>query len=284
MKAVTALGIRRMKRRGEKIAMITAYDQLFAGLVDQAGIDMILVGDSLGMVIQGRPTTLGVTLEETIYHTRCVTAHPRRCLVVGDLPFGSYQVSVERAVESACRLMAEGGCGAVKLEGGEEYADRTAAIVAAGIPVMAHVGLTPQSIHRFGGYRLQGRSAARADEITRGAEAQEQAGAFSIVLEKVHADVAARVTAALKIPTIGIGAGPACDGQVLVLQDLLGLFEEFQPRFVKRYAELAGTVRGAVQEYIHDVRNRAFPGVEHSYGQIEAEGDDSDSVERLPIK
>ncbi len=246
--------------------MLTAYDHLFAGLVDQAGIDMILVGDSVGMVVQGRSTTLGVTLDEMIYHTRCVTAQPRRCLVVGDLPFGSYQASVEQAVDSACQLMAQGGCGAVKLEGGEEFADRVAAIVRAGIPVMGHVGLTPQSIHRFGGYRLQGRTAESADEILRGALALEEAGAFAVVLEKVHSVVAARVTETLSIPTIGIGAGPQCDGQVLVLQDMLGIFEEFELRFVKRYASLAGVIRGAVGNYIEEVLDGRFPGPEHSYG------------------
>ena len=169
MKAMTAVRIRNMKMSQARIVMVTAYDYLFAGLADEAGVDMILVGDSVGMVVQGRPTTLGVTLDEMIYHTRCVTARPRRCLIVGDLPFGSYQVSVEQAVESACRLMAEGGAGAVKLEGGAEYADRIEAIAAAGIPVMGHVGLTPQSIHRFGGYKVQGRGDSRAKEIIDGA-------------------------------------------------------------------------------------------------------------------
>jgi 3-methyl-2-oxobutanoate hydroxymethyltransferase len=266
MKLVTVLGIQRKKQRGQRITMLTAYDHLFAGLVDQAGIDMILVGDSVGMVVQGRPTTLGVSLEEMIYHTRCATASPRRCLVVGDLPFGSYQVSVEQAVDSACRLMAEGGCRAVKLEGGKEFADRVAAIVRAGIPVVGHVGLTPQSIHRFGGYRLQGRSAESADEIMQGARALQHAGAFAVVLEKVHAAVAKRVTDALTIPTIGIGAGPHCDGQVLVLQDMLGLFEDFELRFVKRYARLSGVIESAIASYIEEVQNGSFPAIEHSYG------------------
>lgn len=266
MKAMNVQALGKMKRAGQKIAMVTAYDQLFAGLADEAGIDVILVGDSLGMVVQGRPTTLGVTLDEMIYHTRCVMARPRRCLVVGDLPFGSYQASVEQAVDSACRMMAEAGCGAVKLEGGEEFADRVAGIAAAGVPVMGHVGLTPQSIHKFGGYKLQGRNAASAREIARGARALQDAGAFSVVLEKVHAQVAARISGALEIPSIGIGSGPLCDGQVLVLHDLLGLFEEFQPRFVKRYARLAGEIREALSTYATEIRGGIFPGPEHSYG------------------
>jgi len=245
---------------------VTAYDHLFGTLADESGIDIILVGDSLGMVVQGRPTTLGVTLDEMIYHTRCVMARPRRCLVVGDLPFGSYQASVAQAVESACRMMAESGCGAVKLEGGQEFADRVEAIARAGIPVMGHVGLTPQSIHKFGGYKLQGRNARSAKEILRGARALQDAGAFAVVLEKVHAQVAAQVTEALEIPTIGIGAGPHCDGQVLVLHDLLGLFEDFQPRFVKRYARLARQIREALRGYAREIREGAFPGPEHSYG------------------
>ena len=271
MKPLTSVRIREMKAEGTPVVMVTAYDHLMASLVDQAGLDMILVGDSVGMVVQGRPTTLGVTLDEMIYHTRCVTARPRRALVVGDLPFGSYQASSAQAVRSACRLMSEGGAGAVKLEGGEEYADRVAAIVDAGIPVMGHVGLTPQSIHRFGGYKVQGRDEVRAQEILRGAQALQEAGAFSVVLEKVTEEVAKEVTGVLDVPTVGIGAGRYTDGQVLVMQDLLGLFEEFRPKFVKRYASMAQDCRDALERYGAEVRDRTFPGPEHVYRSEAAE-------------
>jgi len=241
--------------------MITAYDYSMARLLDAAGVDAILVGDSLGMVIQGHKTSLPVTLEDIVYHTRCVVRGTQRALVVADLPFMTYQVSIEQAITNAGRLVQEAGAACVKLEGGERMADRIAGIVRADIPVMAHIGLTPQSVHRLGGFRVQRQEEALMND----AIAVEQAGAFAVVLECIPSEIAARITQRLSIPTIGIGAGPSCDGQVLVCHDLLGLYAELRPRFVKHYAELGGAVRDAVAAYCQEVRDGEFPTAQHSF-------------------
>lgn len=240
---------------GGKIVCLTAYDFPFARILDESGVDVVLVGDSLGTVVQGRENTLPVTLEEMLYHTALVGRAVRRALVVGDMPFLSYQCGVARAVENAGRFLKEAGAAAVKLEGGEGVADVIAAITRVDIPVMAHVGLTPQSIHRMGGYKIQ-RDRAR---ILADAKAAEAAGAFAVVLEGIPADLAGEVTQALAVPTIGIGAGPACDGQILVLHDLLGLSGPARPSFAKSYADLDATARAAVRAYAADVRGGAFP-------------------------
>ena len=262
---VTVPKLARMKREGRKIVMLTAYDYPFAELLDRAGTDVLLVGDSLGNCVQGHDTTLPVTLDEMVYHCRMVARAVRRALVVGDLPFGSYQVSVEEAVRNAFRLVKEGGVHAVKLEGGERVAPQIAAIARMDVPVMAHVGLTPQSLHRMGGYRVQGRGARARKRLRADARAVERAGAFSVVLEGVPADLAQEITAELSIPTIGIGAGVGCDGQVLVLHDLLGLSTEPPPRFVRRYVSLAEVVDRAARMFGEDVRNEKFPGDHESY-------------------
>jgi 3-methyl-2-oxobutanoate hydroxymethyltransferase len=262
---VTIHTLGRMKQRGERIAMLTAYDYPTAKLLDQAGIDALLVGDSLGMVVLGHPTTLPVTMEDMIHHCQAVARGASRALLVGDLPFMAYQASREEAVRNAGRLVKEGHMEAVKLEGGREMAEAVSAIVAAGVPVMGHLGLTPQAVHRMGGYRIQGRDAAAADRMREDAQILEKAGAFSLVLEGVPAELAQEVTAAVSIPTIGIGAGPHCDGQVLVTQDMLGLFEDLRPSFVKRYAVLAPLLRDAFSRYRDEVRAGAFPGPEHSF-------------------
>ena len=249
----------RMKTRGEKIAVLTAYDATMARVLDRAGIDILLVGDSLGTVILGYETTIPVTLEAMIHHTRAVANGAARALVVGDLPFLTYQVSVEEAVRNAGRLIQEGGAAAVKLEGGEPVADRVHRLNEIGIAVMGHIGLTPQSVHRLGGHRVVGKTREEADRLVRDARILEQAGAFAMVLECVPADVAAAITAELAIPTIGIGAGPDCDGQVLVSYDAFGLFDEFQPSFVKRYANLGEQMSEAARHYIEDVRQGRFP-------------------------
>jgi 3-methyl-2-oxobutanoate hydroxymethyltransferase len=249
------------KARGARLTVLTAYDYTTARLLDGAGVDALLVGDSLGMVMQGNEHSLTVTVEEVIYHTRCVARAVRRSLLIADMPFMSFQVSPEQALANAGRLVKEGGAHAVKLEGGVRSADRIAAITRADIPVMGHVGLTPQSVHRLGGFRVQ----RDADRLVEDARATEQAGAFAVVIECVPAAVAQRITAAVKIPAIGIGAGAACDGQVLVIQDLLGMFEDLRPRFVKHYAELGREVVRAVEAYCRDVRAGTFPGPEHSF-------------------
>jgi 3-methyl-2-oxobutanoate hydroxymethyltransferase len=245
--------------------MVTAYDFTMARLVDEAGVDMILVGDSLGMVVQGLPNTLPVTLDEIAYHARAVMRGTAHAHVVGDMPFMSYQVSPAQAVESAGRLVKEGGVESVKLEGGEEYASHVRLIVRAGVPVVGHVGLLPQSVNAMGGFKVQGRGEDAADRIVRDAQALEDAGAFAIVVEAVPPDVAERVTAAVSIPTIGIGAGVGCDGQVLVSTDLLGLSRGPSPKFVKRYAELGAAVVDAVSAYVREVRSGEFPDEEHTY-------------------
>lgn len=262
---VTIHTLGRMKQRGERIAMLTAYDYPTAKLLDGAGLDALLVGDSLGMVVLGYPTTLPVTMEDMLHHCRAVARGASRALLVGDLPFMAYQASREDAVRNAGRLLKEGNMEAVKLEGGREVAEAVSAIVAAGIPVMGHLGLTPQAVHRMGGYRIQGRDAATAERLKADAQAIEKVGAFALVLEGIPAELAQEVTAASSIPTIGIGAGPHCDGQVLVTQDMLGLFEDLSPSFVKRYAELACVLRDAFSRYRDEVRAGTFPGPAHSF-------------------
>jgi 3-methyl-2-oxobutanoate hydroxymethyltransferase len=249
------------KARGARLTMLTAYDYTMARLLDLAGVDGLLVGDSLGMVVQGHDHSLAVTLDEVIYHARCVARGVRRSLLVADMPFMTYQVSPQQALENAGRLIKEGGAHAVKLEGGVRSAASIAAIAAADIPVMGHIGLTPQSVRRLGGFRVQRDEAKLVDD----ALATEQAGAFALVVECVPIEVARKITAGLKIPTIGIGAGDGCDGQILVLHDMLGLYEDFQPRFVKHYAQLGQEVRRAVQTYCREVREGTFPADEHGF-------------------
>jgi 3-methyl-2-oxobutanoate hydroxymethyltransferase len=258
---VTIPDFARWKQLGRKISVLTAYDFITGKLLDEAGVDCLLVGDSLGTVVQGWETTLRVTLDQMVYHAEMVARAARRALVVADLPFGSYQASPEQAVMSSTRFLKETRCQAVKLEGGRRAAATIRALVEAEIPVMGHVGLTPQSVHKLGGFKVQRDGDRIADE----ARAVAEAGAFAIVLECVPSVVAAGITAELPIPTIGIGAGPQCDGQVLVVHDLLGLFESFRPRFARRYAELATTVRDAVARYVDDVAGGRFPSDEESY-------------------
>ena len=261
---VTIHTLARRKREGRPVSMLTAYDHAFARLFDEAGIEVLLVGDSLANVVQGLETTLPVTLDEVVYHTRLVARGARRALVVADMPFGSYQASPEEAVRSAIRLVKEGGAQAVKLEGGERVADAIRAIVAAQVPVMGHVGLTPQSVHAFGGHRVQGRGDAGRERVLADARAVQAAGAFAVVLEGMPRDLAREITRALDIPTIGIGAGADCDGQVLVMHDLLGL-SEWSPSFVKQYAGLGAVAIQAARAFADDVAHRKFPGEEHGY-------------------
>ncbi len=263
---VTVRTLRRMKERGEKITMLTAYDLPTARAVDDAGIDVVLVGDSLGMVVLGYPTTLPVTMDEMAHHARAVARGISRALLVVDLPFMSYQVSREDALRNAGRLLKEDGAEAVKLEGGREVAGTVEALVAAGIPVMGHLGLTPQAFHQMGGYRVQARSAEEADRLLKDAAALERAGIFSLVLEGIPAEVARRVSQAVSVPTIGIGAGPFCDGQVLVTHDMLGLQTDLSPKFVKRYMHARQLFVEAMRQFRDEVRSGAFPGPEHSYG------------------
>lgn len=257
---VRVLDFAARKEAGQKIAMVTAYDALFASLVDQAGVDAILVGDSLTTVLCGEDTTLGATMDQMVYHGRLVVRGTERALVVVDMPFMSYQVSPRQAVRNAGRLLKETGAGAVKLEGGAEVAPAVEAIVAAGVPVMGHLGFTPQSVHKLGGNRVQGRTEGAVDALVRDAKLVESAGAFSVLLELMVADVARRVSGALSVPTVGIGAGAHCDGQLLILHDLLGLNEGFNPRFLKRYAQLGASVRSAVAEFADEVRRGEYPG------------------------
>jgi 3-methyl-2-oxobutanoate hydroxymethyltransferase len=260
----TVLDLRRFKREGRRFAMLTAYDWPTARLLDEAGIPVLLVGDSLGMVVLGYETTVPVTMEEMLHHARAVARGARNALLVGDLPFMSYQVSVEQAMTAAGRVLKEGGMHAVKLEGGAPAVETVRRLTESGIPVMAHLGLTPQSVHQLGGFRVQGRDPEAAARILEDARALEAAGAFSLVLEGVPSALARTVTEALSIPTIGIGAGPHCDGQVLVLHDLLGLSAR-TPRFVKRYGELAEQIQGMVRCYAEEVAGGTFPGPEHTY-------------------
>jgi 3-methyl-2-oxobutanoate hydroxymethyltransferase len=268
MPKVTVPGIMRMKPAGRRISMLTAYDATFASILDTAGVDILLVGDSLGMVVQGLDSTIPVTLEEMIYHTRIVARGRRRALVVGDMPFLSYQVSPTEAVANAGRLLKEGGAEAVKLEGGVTMAPTIEAIATMDIPVMGHIGLTPQSVHRMGGFRVQGRTrghrAGDRERLLDDARAVERAGAFAVVLEGIPLDLAAEITATLEIPTIGIGAGVACDGQVLVMHDLLGLTEH-SPKFARRFADLRTAAGEAVRSYLEAVAAGTFPGDDESY-------------------
>jgi 3-methyl-2-oxobutanoate hydroxymethyltransferase len=249
------------RERRTRLTVLTGYDYSFARLLDEAGVDAVLVGDSLGMVVQGHANALPVTLDEMIYHTRCVARGMHRAMIITDMPFMTFQLGPTQALESAGRLVKEGGAHAVKLEGGERTADAIAAIVRADIPVMGHVGLTPQSVHRFGGFKVQ----RQEDRLLADAKAVEQAGAFAIVVECVPSELAKRMTESVLIPTIGIGAGPHCDGQVLVLQDMLGLYGDLRPRFVKRYAEVGTQVRQAVEAYCREVREGRFPDSGHSF-------------------
>jgi len=262
---VTVPSLIEMKKRGEKIACLTAYDWLLARLLDTSGIDVILVGDSGAMVFAGHKTTLPITMEDMLYHTRAVSRGVERALCVADMPFLSYQAGREEAVQNAGRFLKEGLAQAVKLEGGKSVAETVRTLVEAGIPVMGHLGLTPQSIERFGGYRLRGKDPDEADELKRDAKILEDAGVFSMVLEKIPAELAKAISRSVSIPTIGIGAGPHCDGQIVVTPDMLGLFEDFKPKFVRRYAELASAVRGAVAGYVQDVKNNNYPSLEESY-------------------
>jgi len=264
-KKVTVPDLRARKTSGEKIAMVTAYDYTMARLVDEAGVDMVLVGDSLGMVVQGLTTTIPVTMDEMAYHCRAVARGLGHAHLVGDLPFMSYQVSPQQAVESAGKLLKEGACESIKLEGGQEVAEHVLRIVRAGIPVVGHVGLTPQSVHAFGGFKVQGRGADGADKVLADALALEQAGAFAIVLEAIPPDLAAQITEMLTIPTIGIGAGAACDGQVLVCTDLLGLSRGHQPKFARRFANLGEAAVDAFTSYVTEVRAGTFPAAAQTY-------------------
>jgi len=266
-KAISVHELLAMKERGERIVCLTCYDALFARLLDESGVDILLVGDSVNQVLAGAETTLSATLEQMIYHTRIVRRGTSRALVVCDLPFLSYQISREEAIKNAGRVMAETGCHAVKLEGGKPMAQTVRALVDVGIPVMGHLGLTPQSVHALGGYRVQGRDEKTAERLKEDAKALEDAGAFAIVLELVPAPLASQITKSLTIPTIGIGAGPACDGQVLVLHDMLGLNDKFAAKFVKRYAALAEDVREAVRLFAAEVREGRYPGPEHSFAK-----------------
>ena len=262
---MTAPEIRSMKERGEKIVCLTAYDYCFARILDESGVHLLLVGDSLGSVVQGHESTLPVTVDDVIYHTRAVIRGRKRALVVSDMPFMTFQLGVDEAKRNAGRLVQEGGAESVKLEGGVTQAATIEALVKMGVPVMGHVGLTPQSVHQFGGYRIQGRGEADARAILDDALAVEQAGAFAVVLEGIPVQLAREITQRLSIPTIGIGAGVHCDGQILVVHDMLGLFDDFTPRFVKRYANLKETIGGAVQSYMEEVRTEAFPAEEHAF-------------------
>ena len=261
----TVLDVQRYKDEGKRFAMLTAYDFLSARILDETGIPILLVGDSLGMVMLGYPTTLPVTLEEMLHHARAVSRGARQALLVGDMPFMSYQASVEDAIRGAGRFVQEAGMHAVKLEGGGRVVEITRRLTEVGIPVMGHLGLTPQFVHQMGGFKVQGKTDAQAAQILADARALEKAGAFSLVLEGVPSKLAAEITHALRIPTIGIGAGPATDGQVLVFHDMLGLTTGKAPKFVKRYANLAEEIARAATAYAEDVRAGRFPGPEHEY-------------------
>jgi 3-methyl-2-oxobutanoate hydroxymethyltransferase len=265
MPKITISDFLKKKTDRKKITMLTAYDYPFAQIVDEAGIDGILVGDSLGMVVQGLENTLPVTMDEMLYHTKLVTRAVKNAVVIGDMPFMSYQASVEDAVRNAGRFLKEAGACAVKMEGGSEVAEQMRAMTRSDIPVMAHIGLTPQSILRMGGYKVQGRTAESAKQLVEEAHTCEDAGAFSLLLEAIPAELAKKITAELSIPTIGIGAGPFCDGQVLVLHDVIGMFERFVPKFVKRYANLREEALRAVKAYREDVERGKFPSEETSF-------------------
>ncbi|MDX1642101.1 MAG: 3-methyl-2-oxobutanoate hydroxymethyltransferase [Balneolaceae bacterium] len=262
---ITTQTVVEMKQNGEKISMLTAYDYTMAGIIDSAGIEVILVGDSASNVMAGFDTTVPITLDHMIYHTSCVVRGVNRALVIADLPFMSYQVTAKEALISAGRMMKEAGAHAVKLEGGQTITSTVKRIVDAGIPVMGHLGLTPQSIYKFGTYKVRAKEEAEAEQLFEDAKALEKAGVFSIVLEKIPSKLAKRVTDSLSIPTIGIGAGPHCDGQVLVLHDMLGLNKDFSPRFLRRYEDLHSKMTDAVSHYIDDVKSGDFPNEDEQY-------------------
>jgi len=262
---ITAKTIRSRKGSDRKITALTAYDATFARLIDSAGIDIILVGDSAGMVVAGHSTTLPVTMGDMLYHVKAVRRGLNNAMLVADMPFGSYQVSVDQGMENAFKFMKEGGAKAVKLEGGQRTAELVKRLTESGVPVMGHLGLTPQSINEFGGYQTRATSKDTEENLLRDAESLEEAGVFALVLEKIPAEVAQKVTEHLSVPTIGIGAGRHCDGQVLVLYDMLGMYEQVRPRFVRRYAELGSEIRSAVSDYIRDIQSGSFPGEEESY-------------------
>lgn len=280
MAKVTIHTLRKMKEAGERIGMLTAYDAAFARILDEAGCDVLLVGDSVANTLQGEKNTLAVTVDMMVYHCRLVSRAARRAHVVGDMPFMSYQVSVEEAVRNAGRLVAEGGAESVKLEGGSEFVETIRAIVRAGIPVMGHIGLTPQSVHKMGGYVVQGREEEKARRLREDAKALEEAGCYALVLEGIPMELAQEITAELRIPTIGIGAGPHCDGQVLVIHDLLGMDPSFKPKFVKRYADLHSVVGDAVRAYLSEVREGSFPDDAHSFHATKAKSAEAEA-ERL---
>jgi len=267
MASITTRTLLEMKAKGERIVALTCYDALFARLLDASGIDILLVGDSLNQVLAGAASTLSATLEQMIYHTTIVRRGAERALVICDMPFLTYQITPEDALRNCGRVMKETGCQGVKIEGGQPLAATVRRLVDVGIPVMGHIGLTPQSVHALGGYRVQGRDDATAERLKADAQALEDAGAFAVVLELVPAALASQITKALTIPTIGIGAGPACDGQVLVLHDMLGLNDQFSAKFVKKYAALAEDVREAARLFAAEVREGRYPGPEHSFGQ-----------------
>ncbi|MDC1068366.1 3-methyl-2-oxobutanoate hydroxymethyltransferase [Candidatus Kapabacteria bacterium] len=264
-KRVTTKRLQEMKDAGISISCLTAYDYTIAKILDNAGIDVILVGDSLGNVIQGHDTTISVSLEDTVYHSKAVVKGADRALVIADMPFMSYQVSTKEAIRNAGILMKETGCSAVKLEGGEMVADTISQLTKIGIPVMGHLGLTPQSINQFGSYKTRGKDKKEAEEIKKDALLLQESGVFAIVLEKIPATLGKEITESLDIPTIGIGAGPFCDGQILVYTDMLGLTVDFNPRFVRKYANLNETINDSVSKYIEDIRNGEFPNEEESY-------------------
>ena len=262
---VTVNTLFRMKQDGEKITMLTAYDFITAGLLDGLGIDIILIGDSLGMVVLGYETTLPVTMKEMLHHTKAVARAVKRSMVVGDMPFMSYQISPGEALYNAGLFLKEANAHAIKLEGGRRICPIVSNIVGAGIPVMGHLGVTPQSVHQMGGYGVQGQGKEVARKMIDDAKALQEAGVFAIVLEKIPSGLAQKITETVRVPTIGIGAGPYCDGQVLVTQDLLGMFEKFVPKFVKQYASLNSEIRSAIGDYIKEVKSGEFPGEEHSF-------------------
>jgi 3-methyl-2-oxobutanoate hydroxymethyltransferase len=262
---VTTKRLLQMKQKGEPIAALTGYDFLMAQLLDEAGIDVILVGDSAGMVVQGVETTVSVTLEQMLYHSAIVARGVKRALVVADMPFMSYQVNPDEALRNAGRMIKETGVEAIKVEGGAKLSRTIRRIVDVGIPVMGHLGLTPQSIHKFGTYQVRARDPEEADQLRRDALALEEAGAFAIVIEKVPAELATEISASVKIPILGIGAGPGCDGQILVSHDMLGIYTAFKPRFVRRYAELAQDMRAAFEHFVRDVKSAEFPSKDESY-------------------
>lgn len=261
----TVLTFKNAKEQGKKLSMLTAYDYSMAKIIDESGIDGILIGDSLGMVVKGDEDTLAVTVEEIIYHTKAVKKGAKNALIVSDMPFLSYHISAEQAVLNAGRMIKEGGANAVKLEGGANVIEQIKAIVNAQIPVMGHLGLTPQSVNAFGGFKVQGKSEETAKKLIEDAVALEEAGAFSIVLEGIPAKVAELITKAVSIPTVGIGAGKECDGQILVYQDMLGMFDDFVPKFVKQYANIGTIMREAIGSYVKEVQDGSFPEAKHTF-------------------